>query len=77
MLLDDVVLRNDAGGGRQTLRGSAAVASRARSYADPARTVHPVVVNGAAGVVVVIGTIIVATFALRVISSLFRMEDAR
>jgi sorbitol/mannitol transport system permease protein len=31
----------------------------------------------AAGVVVVIGTIIVATFALRVISSLFRMEDAR
>ncbi|MFE9689476.1 carbohydrate ABC transporter permease [Micromonospora sp. NPDC005806] len=31
----------------------------------------------AAGVVVVIGTIVVATFALRVISSLFRMEDAR
>ncbi|RIV39092.1 carbohydrate ABC transporter permease [Micromonospora radicis] len=31
----------------------------------------------AAGVVVVIGTILVATFALRVISSLFRMEDAR
>jgi len=31
----------------------------------------------AAGVVVVFGTIIVATFALRVISSLFRMEDAR
>jgi sorbitol/mannitol transport system permease protein len=31
----------------------------------------------AAGVVVVIGTIIVATFALRVISSLFRLEEAR
>ncbi|MFV2101015.1 carbohydrate ABC transporter permease [Micromonospora sp. LOL_024] len=31
----------------------------------------------AAGVVVVVGTIVVATFALRVISSLFRMEDAR
>jgi len=31
----------------------------------------------AAGVVVVIGTIIVATFALRVISSLFRQESAR
>ncbi len=31
----------------------------------------------AAGVIVVIGTIIVATFALRVISSLFRMEEAR
>jgi polyol transport system permease protein len=31
----------------------------------------------AAGVVVVIATIIVATFALRVISSLFRMEEAR
>ncbi|BCJ67423.1 carbohydrate ABC transporter permease [Polymorphospora rubra] len=31
----------------------------------------------AAGVVVVIGTIIVATFALRVISGLFRMEDHR
>jgi len=31
----------------------------------------------AAGVVVVIGTIVVATFALRVISSLFRMEENR
>ncbi|MFY1701632.1 carbohydrate ABC transporter permease [Micromonospora sp. WMMA1923] len=31
----------------------------------------------AAGVVAVVGTIVVATFALRVISSLFRMEDAR
>ncbi|MER5457187.1 sugar ABC transporter permease [Micromonospora sp. NPDC002389] len=31
----------------------------------------------AAGVVVVIGTIVVATFALRLLSSLFRMEDAR
>jgi sorbitol/mannitol transport system permease protein len=31
----------------------------------------------AAGVVVVIGTIIVATFALRLISSLFRMEETR
>ncbi|MFJ6198135.1 carbohydrate ABC transporter permease [Micromonospora sp. NPDC092111] len=31
----------------------------------------------AAGVVVVIGTIVVATFVLRVISSLFQMEDAR
>ncbi|MFC0505541.1 carbohydrate ABC transporter permease [Micromonospora costi] len=31
----------------------------------------------AAGVVVVIATIVVATFALRVISSLFRLEDAR
>jgi sorbitol/mannitol transport system permease protein len=31
----------------------------------------------AAGVIVVIGTIVVATFALRVISSLFRMEGTR
>jgi sorbitol/mannitol transport system permease protein len=31
----------------------------------------------AAGVVVVIGTIVVATFALRVISSLFQMEEGR
>jgi sorbitol/mannitol transport system permease protein len=31
----------------------------------------------AAGVVVVIGTIVVATFALRVISGLFRMEVRR
>jgi sorbitol/mannitol transport system permease protein len=31
----------------------------------------------AAGVVVVIGTIIVATFALRLLSSLFRMEESR
>lgn len=31
----------------------------------------------AAGVVVVVGTIVVATFALRVISSLFRIEESR
>ena len=33
--------------------------------------------SAAAGVVVVIGTIVVATFALRLLSSLFKMEDKR
>jgi RNA polymerase sigma-70 factor (ECF subfamily) len=45
----DVVLRPDGG---RLVRGAAAVAASAARFADPARRVHPVLVNGAAGVVV-------------------------
>jgi RNA polymerase sigma factor (sigma-70 family) len=56
-LLDpDVELRSDGGAGRPqitaVIRGAAAVAGRALMFAQPAATVHPALVNGAAGVVV-------------------------
>src|SRR5438552_3802715 len=48
-LLDpDVVLRSDI----RVARGAAAVAGSALMFADPARRLHPVLVNGAAGVVI-------------------------
>jgi RNA polymerase sigma-70 factor (ECF subfamily) len=50
----DMVLRFDGGrpAASAVVRGAAAVAGRALMFADPSRTVHPAVVNGAAGVVV-------------------------
>ncbi len=55
-LLDhDVVLRADLGaGGLRVVRGAEAVATQARLGANPAAVLHPVLVNGAAGVVVVL-----------------------
>jgi RNA polymerase sigma-70 factor (ECF subfamily) len=53
-LLDpDVVLRQDFGpvGGRREIRGAAAVASQARSYAQLALDVRPALINGVAGAV--------------------------
>ena len=76
VLHDDVVLRTDGGGVRQTVRGSTTVAGRARSYADPARRVHPAVVNGAAGVVVVIGGRPVAVMAFTVVTGRIATIDA-
>ena len=55
----DVVLRADAGAARPTLtavvRGAAAVAGRAILFSRPGATLHPALVNGAAGVVVTVG----------------------
>jgi len=48
----DVVLRADLGAGIVDHRGAERVAGNAVMYADPARTVHPATVNGAAGVVI-------------------------
>src|SRR6059036_3927097 len=51
----DVVLRSDGGAERAlttSVEGAAAVAGRALMFANPAATLHPVVVNGGAGVVV-------------------------
>ena len=53
----EVVLRADRGavsGGPQVLEGPAAVANQARLFANPRAVLHPVLVNGAAGVVVTI-----------------------
>jgi RNA polymerase sigma-70 factor (ECF subfamily) len=56
LLHPEAVLRADFGPGRprasMLIRGAAAVARQARLGADPAAVVHPVLVNGAAGVVV-------------------------
>jgi RNA polymerase sigma factor (sigma-70 family) len=52
----DVVLRSDGGTARpamtRTVRGAAEVAGGALTYARAAQALHPVLVNGAAGVVV-------------------------
>ncbi len=58
-LLDpDVVLRVDFGdkrpGASQVIRGAEAVAGQARGGANPAAELHPVMVNGAAGVIITI-----------------------
>jgi RNA polymerase sigma-70 factor, ECF subfamily len=54
----DVVLRSDAGPTRPSatvlVRGASEVASRAISFSLPGATLRPVLVNGAAGVVVVV-----------------------
>jgi len=53
----DVVLRADGGaqpGASAVIRGAAAVARQALMFAGPARRTHPVLVNGAAGVVVTV-----------------------
>jgi RNA polymerase sigma-70 factor (ECF subfamily) len=55
----DVVLRSDMGdarpGGSVVLRGATAVTSRAIMFARPSTLVRPVLVNGAAGVIVTVG----------------------
>ena len=53
----DVVLRSDGGAERALtarVKGAAAVAGRALMFANPAASLHPVVVNGGAGVVVTV-----------------------
>jgi RNA polymerase sigma-70 factor (ECF subfamily) len=54
----NVVLRSDGGAARPrltvALEGAAAVAGQALQFANPAARLHPVVVNGVAGVVVTI-----------------------
>lgn len=68
-LLDpDVVLRSDRGPGlTATIRGAQRVAGQAVMFADPAATLVPVLVNGAAGVVVVapVGPVAVMGFTVR------------
>jgi RNA polymerase sigma factor (sigma-70 family) len=55
----DVVLRFDAGAARPeasvVVRGAAAIAGRATTFARPAAVLRPALVNGAAGIIVTIG----------------------
>jgi RNA polymerase sigma-70 factor (ECF subfamily) len=59
VLAPDVVARSDGGPRRPALttieRGAESVASRALTFANPRATLRPVLVNGAAGVVVMLG----------------------
>jgi RNA polymerase sigma-70 factor (ECF subfamily) len=59
LLHPDVVLRADFGPSRpevsMVVHGAAAVARQARLGANPAAELHPVLVNGAAGVVITLG----------------------
>jgi RNA polymerase sigma-70 factor (ECF subfamily) len=52
----DVVLRSDRGSlpGSGVVRGADAVAAQALMFADPARVIRPTLVNGAAGVVIMV-----------------------
>ena len=52
-----IIMRTDGGAVRPSvvLHGPAAVAGQAITFANPAAVVHPVLVNGAAGVVITVG----------------------
>jgi RNA polymerase sigma-70 factor (ECF subfamily) len=54
----DVVLRSDGGAGRPfasvVVRGAAEIAGRAITFSQPGAVLHPAIVNGTAGVVVVV-----------------------
>ena len=68
-LLDpDIVLRADFGpsAASAVVRGAQAVASRAMMFADPARSVTPVLVNGSPGVVVTVDARVVSIMAFTV-----------
>jgi RNA polymerase sigma-70 factor (ECF subfamily) len=68
VLHPDVVVRVDAGQGPPLVfRGAEVAASRATSFADPARVVVPAVVNGAAGVVITLAGRVVSVMAFTVV----------
>jgi ketosteroid isomerase-like protein len=64
----DVVARTDGGPKFTfTARGAAAVAGQALTYARPAATLQPALVNGAAGVVVVMNGRVLAVMGFTVV----------
>ena len=70
VLHPDVVVRVDAGprqGPPLVFHGAEVAASRATSFADPARTVVPAVVNGGAGVVITQAGRVVTVMAFTVV----------
>jgi RNA polymerase sigma-70 factor (ECF subfamily) len=74
----DIVLRSDRGGrpGSSIVRGAAAVAGQALMFADPLRRIEPVLVNGAAGVVVSRGGDVIAVMGFTVIGGRIVAIDA-
>ncbi len=67
-----VVLRADAGPARPAasavLRGPAAVAAQAMTFANPAALVRPALVNGAAGVVITVGRRLISVVGFTVVN---------
>ncbi len=79
ILHPDVVLRADPGaerGGLVVVRGAESVAGRATSFADPARLLHPALVNGGAGVVVTFEGQVVTVMGFTIADGLVLEIDA-
>jgi RNA polymerase sigma factor (sigma-70 family) len=79
VLHPDVVLRDDAGVGvaaTATVQGAEAVAGRALMFSDPRRVLVPVLVNGAAGVVVTLNGQPTAVMAFTVTDGKITAIDA-
>src|SRR6058998_766435 len=80
LVLDpDVVLRSDGGAEAAltaSVEGAAAVAGRALMFANPAATLHPVVVNGGAGVVVTLDGRPISLIAFTVVGGRIAEIDA-
>jgi RNA polymerase sigma factor (sigma-70 family) len=75
----DVVLRSDGGAERAltaSVEGAAAVAGRALMFANPAARLHPVVVNGGAGVVVTLDARPISLIAFTVVGGRIAEIDA-
>jgi RNA polymerase sigma factor (sigma-70 family) len=75
----DVVLHSDGGAERAltaSVEGAAAVAGRALMFANPAARLHPVVVNGGAGVVVTLDERPISLIAFTVVGGRIAEIDA-
>jgi RNA polymerase sigma factor (sigma-70 family) len=74
----EIVLRSDHGTlpGSAVVRGPQAVAAQALRFADPSRTVHPALVNGAAGVVIAVDGKPVAIVGFTVVNDRIIAIDA-
>jgi RNA polymerase sigma factor (sigma-70 family) len=75
----DVVLRSDGGAERAltaSVEGAAAIAGRALMFANPAARLHPVVVNGGAGVVVILDERPISLIAFTVVGGRIAEIDA-
>jgi RNA polymerase sigma factor (sigma-70 family) len=74
----EIVLRSDHGTlpGSAVVRGPQAVAAQALGFADPSRTVHPALVNGAAGVVIAVDGKPVAIVGFTVVNDRIIAIDA-
>jgi RNA polymerase sigma factor (sigma-70 family) len=79
VLHPDVVLRTDIGAGvpaTATVRGAEAVADRVLKFSDPRQALHPVLVNGAAGVVTTLNGRPMAVIAFTVTGGKITSIDA-
>lgn len=80
VLAPDVTLRSDGGPSRpqltESIRGAGEVASRAMRFSNPNAVLHPVLVQGAAGVVVTVGGRLFSIMAFTVVGGRIVAIDA-